>query len=102
MNRLIKSFAVAIAVTLPVVASASVEVKQIEEDKVSILYNKAAATTDSYRAELERQVRQVAEQVCGSQELRLAGSLRQLQDNKECFATAVSSALKEIEKSIMG
>ena len=64
MNRLIKSFAVAIVFAAPALAFASIEVQQLDEDKVSIMYNTAEAATDLGRAELEREVRRVAEQVC--------------------------------------
>lgn len=102
MNRLIRSFSLAVAIAVPSLSFASVEVQQIDEGKVSIVYNTEDASTEVGRAELELQVRRVAEKICGSQQLRIAGSLTQVQENRACYETAVSSAMEKIKKSATG
>ena len=49
------------------------------------------------RIELESQIRLAAEQVCGSQNLRRAGSIRQVVKNRNCYQKAVAGALDSIK-----
>lgn len=102
MNLFTKSCAIAAALAVPALANASLQVEQEAEDKVVITYETAAAATELGRAELERKVRQMAEKVCGSQELRITGSLSQLQENRACYENAVASAMATIGKSVAG
>ncbi len=96
MNKLIKPFVCVMALTIPTLASADVESNQVNENEVVVTYNVAEATTESVSIELERQVRRAAEKVCGSQNLRRAGSIRQLMENRSCYEKAVSDALNSI------
>ncbi|MDP6535965.1 MAG: UrcA family protein [Gammaproteobacteria bacterium] len=97
MNKLFKSFALIMALAIPAIASAGVERNQIAEDKVVITFNASEATTESGRVELERQIRQAAEQVCGPQNLSRTGNMREWIQNRECYNKAVADALDAIK-----
>ncbi len=102
MKNFTKSCAVAVALAVPAFANASLQVEELAEDKVVITYETATLATASGRAELERKVRKMAEKVCGSQNLRMTGSLAQWQKNRACYDDAVASAMASIEKQITG
>ena len=99
MFRFTKSCAIAAALAVPAIANADVKVEQLAEDKVVITYESAEATSETGRAELERKVRKQARKVCGSQKLRISGSMAQWQKNRACYADAVASAMATIEKN---
>jgi len=84
------------ALTIPAIASAEVKSKQITEGEVRVTYNASDTATNYGRVELERQIRRAAKDVCGPQNLRRAGSLGQLMDNRNCYEKAVADALKSI------
>lgn len=102
MNRFTKSCAIAAALAVPALANASLQVEKLAEDKVVITYETAAIATESGRAELERKIRKMAERVCGSQKLRMAGTLAQLQANRVCYDNAVANAMATVQKTITG
>lgn len=102
MNRFTKSCAIAVALAVPALANASLQVEKLTEDKVVITYETAVVATESGRAELERKIRKMAERVCGSQNLRMAGTLTQLQANRACYDTAVAEAMATVQKTITG
>ena len=96
MNKLIKPFTIIMALTIPAIASAEVKLNQLTENEVRVTYNADDAVTNYDRIELERQIRRAAEQVCGSQNLRRAGSIRQVVKNRNCYQKAVADALNSI------
>jgi UrcA family protein len=101
MNNLLKPFAFIMAFTIPAVASADVETKQVSVNEVVVTYNTADVASTYGLLELERQIRRAAEQVCGEQD-QVGGrtvSLRQLTDNRECYKAAVSKALSTVNAS---
>lgn len=97
MRKFIKPFAVTVAFTIPAMASADVEIKQVDEDKVQVTYSVDEASSSLGRAELERNIRRAAELVCGPQKMNLVGSIGQLMENRACYEKAVADALKSIE-----
>ena len=96
MNNLIKPFALIMTLTIPALASAEVQLSQVTENEVLVSYNADDADTSYGRVVLERQIRRAAEQVCGSQNLRLAGSIGQVMKNRSCYDKAVADALNAI------
>ncbi|NKB32766.1 MAG: UrcA family protein [Pseudomonadales bacterium] len=98
MNNLLKPLLFSLAFTIPAVASADIETKQVEVNEVVISYTTADLASNFGRTELERQIRRAAEQVCGAQNLvsGRVGTLRQLMDNRECYKEAVEKALSSI------
>ena len=76
MNKLIKPFVCIMALTIPTLASADVELNQVNENEVVVTYNAAEATTESVSIELERQVRRAAKKVCGPQYMSSAGGMK--------------------------
>jgi len=97
MNKLIKPFIFIMALTIPAIASAEVKLSQLTENEVRVTYNADDAVTNYDRIELERQIRRAAEQVCGSQDLRRAGSIGQVVKNRKCYQKAVADALNSIK-----
>ena len=97
MNKLIKLFSFFLALTIPAITSAEVKLSQLTENEVRITFNADDAVTNYGRIELERQIRLAAEQVCGPQSLRRAGSIGQVEINRECYQKAVADALNPIK-----
>ncbi|MCI5107338.1 MAG: UrcA family protein [Pseudomonadales bacterium] len=100
MRGFTKSCAIAVALAVPAFANASLQVEELAEDTVVIMYETAAASTETGRAELERKVRRMARKVCGSQKLRMAGTITQWQINRSCYNEAVANAIESIENTL--
>jgi len=101
MNNLLKPALFALALTAPAIASADVETKQVEVNEVVITFNAADLASNTSRLELERQIRQAAEQVCGARTLAAgqASTLREVMKNRECYKNAVEKALNGVESA---
>ena len=97
MSKLIKPFTFILALTIPAIASAEVKLSQLTENEVRVTYNADDAVTNYDRIELESQIRRAAEQVCGPQSLRRAGSIGQVVINRNCYQKAVADALSSIK-----
>lgn len=96
MNQFINSFTLVMALTVPAIASAEVKLNQLTEEQVSVTYTADDAVSSSGRTALKFQIRRAAGKVCGSQNLRRAGSVRQLMENRNCYQKAVADALNSI------
>ncbi len=81
---------------IPALASAEITAGKIVENTVHITYSASDLENESGRKELELRIRMAAEKVCGSQQLRGAGSLRQLAINRTCYQNAVQEAVGSI------
>ena len=97
MNKLIKPFIFILALTIPAIANAEVKLSQLTDNEVRVTYNADDAVTNYDHIELERQIRSAAELVCGSQNLRQAGSIRQVVINRNCYQKAVKEALDSVK-----
>ena len=84
------------AAAIPALASADVEMGEVTKGAVHITYNAADLTSQYGRERLERLIRRAAEQVCGSSQYRVAGSLAQAAENRKCYRDAVEEALGSI------
>jgi UrcA family protein len=96
MKNQIYSIAVAVALVIPSLASADVEIEKVENNKVVVSYNPVEASTALGRIELERQIRRAASEVCGPQRLSNAGLLSEYVTNRACFEEAVIKALAKV------
>lgn len=99
MKNKIYSIAVAIAFTIPAVASADIEVSDVEENQVTVKYSPLNASTAFGRAEIEMQVKRAASQLCGPRSFREAGSLSEMSRNKSCYNKAVKDAMSQIKST---
>lgn len=99
MKRL-HTIALIAALTVPAMASANAQLNHVEENRVLITYSIDEASTEVGRAELEQRIKQAAREVCGSQLLKVAGSLIQAQENRACYEQAVSEAMESINNSV--
>ena len=97
MRKQIFSIAVAAAFAIPSLANAYVEIQTVEADKVLVSYDATQTVTEQGRADLERNIRAAAKQVCGPQTTREAGTLARAMDNKACFKNAVARAMKTVD-----
>ena len=96
MKNIIKSVALAMALTIPAIASAEVTANHVTVGEVRITYTAADAQSSYGRKELERQIRRAAKKVCGSQSIQRARSVRQLMENRSCYDKAVENAMRSI------
>ena len=91
MKRQIVS--IAVAFTVPVLASAHVEIGKVEENKVIFSYNLQEAATAAGRVELERQNRHATSEACGPQRLGKECSLAEFVVNRACFEETLTKAI---------
>lgn len=96
MNTFIKPLTIVMALTIPALASASVDSNQLAENQVRITYNSHDATTEHGRVELVQEVRLAAEKVCGAQEMSKSRSLSELKENRNCFDKVVGDTLAQL------
>lgn len=99
MRNHFHSIVVAAALAIPTLASADVEVQSVAHNKVLLSYDVDQTATEKGRAVLERRIRRAAEQVCGPQDLRTAGTLDELIDNRKCFKNSVARAMRAVNSS---
>lgn len=100
MRKQIFALAAAAAVAIPALASTDVEIDAVADGKMLISYDLKKVSTEEGRAELERQIRRAANQVCGPRTVRQAGSLAMATANRNCFNDAVASALRTVESKV--
>lgn len=86
-----------VALTTPMVASASLKSNQFENSEVTITYNVTDLRSEFGKARIESQVRQAARKVCGKVNLREAGSVRRVVASRTCYNNAIEKAMKSIE-----
>jgi len=55
--------------------------------------------SDAGMATLQRRIERAASEVCGSTDIRLAGSLGQVRENAQCREDAVAAALSQVPSS---
>ena len=94
--------ATALGVVLGVSAGASADTMDSTVVHASALptevvtYKRSELATDEGRAAVERRLRHAAEGVCGSTDLRIAGSLSAVADRQQCAKQAVDRAMSQI------
>lgn len=98
MKKLIAPALLLITSSLSPLVLADVEQSQISIDKVKITFKTDNARTELGRKEIEKQIRKAAERVCGDQELRRAGSLSQVTENRRCYARALQSGKQALDR----
>ena len=96
MNKLIKPLTIILAITIPAIASADIKLAQLAENEIRVTYNVDDTATNYGRVELERQIQRAAEKVCGAQNLRKAGSIRQVLKNRNCYDKAMADAMNSV------
>ena len=99
MKKLLVPTALLIATSLPSFLYADVEQTQVAEDKIKIAYKAEDTRSELGRKEIEKQIREAAEKVCGEQDLRRAGSLGQVSENRRCYAKAVESGMNALARA---
>ncbi len=62
----------------------------------AVTFSRAELATTEGRDAVERQIRNAAEAVCGSRDVRIAGSLSVLAENEECYERAVNDAMAQL------
>ncbi|MFT4862963.1 MAG: UrcA family protein [Pseudohongiellaceae bacterium] len=93
MKKFIAMSTFMLAVTVPGLASAEVEMGEVTQGAVHITYNASDLASQYGRDRLETLIRRAAEKVCGSSYYRVAGSLSQAAENRKCYDEAVEKAL---------
>jgi len=105
-NASMKSLVTATALSLGVIfaSQASAEAIQeqampsraIETHSISIAYTGSDVATDEGRENLNRKIKRAAQQVCGSTNPRQAGGLKLASRNRQCYESAMKSALSQV------
>jgi len=83
-------------VSIPALASAEVKVSNVTAGAVKISYSSEDLLNEDGRSELEQQIRQAADRVCGPRQLRSAVSLERMMNNRNCYSKAVEDAMRSI------
>lgn len=96
MNRLSRTIALIAMVSIPALASAEVKVSNVTAGAVKISYSSEDLLNEYGRSELEQQIRQAADRVCGPRQLRSAVSLERMMNNRNCYSKAVEDAMRSI------
>jgi UrcA family protein len=96
MNTFIKPLTLVMALTIPALASATVNSGQLSNNQVRITYTFDDVTTAHGRLEMERKDRSAAEKICGPQRLMGSRSVRQLRVNRSCFTKTVDETLVKL------
>jgi UrcA family protein len=99
MKKQFLAIAVSAGMLVSGLASAEIDNKESQEESVTVTYSARLAASEAGFAELKRKIRRAAEQVCGPQNRRRAGTLSQWADNRQCYDSAVASALKAVSTS---
>lgn len=68
-------------------------------NSVAVHFDAAELQTEEGRDSIQRRIRFAAEEVCGPQNMRDAGSLSILKHNKACYDKAIASAHAQIGES---
>ena len=63
---------------------------------VNVSYADLDLTHATGRDTLEHRISQAAKKVCGSSNLRVAGSLRQASENKSCYRDTMAQSLSQV------
>ncbi len=103
----IKSILSAAALAVTAGVSISAAASQLDETVVegiaiptaSVTFNRAKLATTEGREAIERKIRNAAEAVCGSRDLRVAGGLTAAARNETCYEEAVSQGMSQLNAS---
>lgn len=87
--------------TLPVMSQAAVKSTQLSSDSVAVTYQIEDLKSAQGRANLEREIRIVASEVCGSANYSKVRSLSDLSKERSCYHTAVTEALADLSSGQM-
>lgn len=104
MKIFVKPFVCIAALAIPAIASANVTSDSISVHDAKITYVPSEVVTNYGFAQLERQIRNAAAQVCGlpSKTGGRNGTVRQMIESRQCYDQAVTTALVEVtEKTSM-
>jgi UrcA family protein len=100
MKSILSAAALAVSAGLSVSAAA----EQIDETLVegamaptaTVTFNRAELATTEGRETVERKIRNAAEEVCGSRDLRIAGNLAAAARNDACYEDAVAQGMSQL------
>lgn len=62
----------------------------------SVTFHRAELNTTEGRARVERKIRTAAESVCGSRDVRIAGSIGVAARNEACYEAAVEQGMSQL------
>ncbi len=62
----------------------------------TVSFSRAELATVEGRETIERKIRNAAEAVCGSRDMRIAGSLAVAADNEACYEDAVAQGMSQL------
>ena len=90
---------VVLALSIPAAANAATMIKGQED--VSVIVNTEAFNLDSSAGQemLYERLKTAAKQVCGTTNLREAGSLERALQNRSCYRDALSQAVEDVNNA---
>jgi UrcA family protein len=100
----LKSIVSAAALAMTASVSLGAAAEQIDETLVegaaaptaTVTFSRAELATTEGRATIERKIRNAAEEVCGSRDLRMAGGLAAAARNEVCYEDAVVQGMSQL------
>ncbi len=100
MKSILSAAALAVSAGLSVNAGAEqIDETLVEGAKVptaTVTFSRAELATTEGRETVERKIRNAAEDVCGSRDLRIAGSLAVAARNEACYEGAVAQGMSQL------
>ena len=83
----------------PTVVTAGMWTHESNENAVKVPLGDLNLSDSEGLVELYQRLQTAARQVCGSQNYRIAGSLKQIQLNKQCYVQALNNAVQTIDNA---
>ena len=94
MSKILSTGIVALALTLSMGASAAIKGTDLA---VRVDVQDLDLTTVQGKQVLHARLKRAAKQVCGSQDVRTAGSLENARTNRACYNEALAGAVQSVE-----
>jgi len=85
--------------SIPVIASAAIKAPAQDERSTKVFIADLNLIDEQGIEEAYRQLRRASREVCGSQNLTLAGSLKQRQLNQQCYGKTLTTAVQDVNNA---
>jgi UrcA family protein len=90
---------VCLSCSVPIIASAAIKTPAEDERSANVSIADLNMLDEQGVEEAYRRLRRASRRVCGSQNLTLAGSLKQRQLNQQCYAETLTNAVQDVSNT---
>jgi UrcA family protein len=87
--------------SIPIIASAAIKAPAEDERSTNVSIADLNLVDEQGVEEAYRRLRRASREVCGSQNLSLAGSLKQRQLNQQCYAETLTNAVQDVSNTTL-